>query len=75
MAGLTLAQAEAHLTGWLEADAQLQAGQTVRYNDRLLTRADALEVRNNIVYWNELCRELFAAESRRGRSRTVSPNW
>jgi hypothetical protein len=75
MAGLTLADAEARLAGWLSADAELQTGQTVKFNDRLLTRADALEVRNNIDYWQKKCQELEASKSGRGRSRTVSPNW
>jgi hypothetical protein len=75
MAGLTLLQAEERLAGWLAADAELQSGQTFRYNDRLLTRADALEVRQNIDYWQRKCQELSVAESGRGRSRTVSPNW
>jgi hypothetical protein len=75
MAGLTLAQAEARLAGWLDVDTQLQAGQTVKFNERLLTRADAEQVRNNIDYWQKKCQELSQAETGRGRSRTVSPNW
>jgi hypothetical protein len=74
MAGLTLANAEAKLAEWLAVDTQLQTGQQVRFNDRWLTRADALEVRNNIDYWNKKCQELEAAAGR-GRSRNVSPNW
>ncbi|MDD5587423.1 MAG: DUF6148 family protein [Alphaproteobacteria bacterium] len=75
MSGLTLEQAQAQLLGWLNADTQLQSAQSVRYNERLLTRADAVEVRNNIDYWQKKCQELSAAESGRGRSRTVSPRW
>jgi hypothetical protein len=75
MAGLTLEQAEERLAGWLAADAALQTGQTVKFNDRLLTRADAAEVRNNIDYWQKKCQELDAAATGRGRSRTVSANW
>lgn len=77
MAGLTLAQAEAKLQGWLDADTQLQSGQSVRFNDRMLTRADVLEVRNNIDYWQQKCQELAAKEQggRGSRSRTVSANW
>ena len=36
--------AQARLNGWLSADAEVQGGQTVRYNDRMLTRADAIEI-------------------------------
>jgi hypothetical protein len=77
MAGLTLAQAEARLTAWMEADASLQTEQEVRFGDRMLKRADAAEVRNNIDFWQKKCQELSASstESGRGRSRTVSPNW
>lgn len=75
MAGLTLADAETRLAGWLAADTELQSGQTVKYNDRLLTRADAAEVRNNIDYWQKKCTELEAATAGRGRSRTVQANW
>jgi hypothetical protein len=75
MAGLTLADAEGRLAGWLAADAQLQTGQTVKFNDRLLTRADAAEVRNNIDYWQKKCQELSATTGGRGRARTVTPNW
>lgn len=75
MAGLTLQDAEARLAGWLAADAKLQAGQTVKYNDRLWTGADAAEIRNNIDYWQKKCQELSVSESGRGRSRVVSANW
>jgi hypothetical protein len=75
MTGLTLALAQERLAGWLAADAGLQDGQTVKYNDQLLTRADAAEVRNNIDYWQRKCQELASSEKGRGRSRTVSPSW
>jgi hypothetical protein len=75
MPGLTLLQAEERLAGWLLADAGLQDGQSFRWNDRLLTQADAAEVRQNIDFWNKKCQELSAAESGRGRSRVVAPNW
>jgi hypothetical protein len=75
MAGLTLAQAEAKLEQWLAADEGVQGGQSVRYNDRVLTRADAIEIRNNIDYWNKKCQELEAKETGGGRSRTVAPDW
>lgn len=75
MAGLTLATAEEKLAAWLEADAAVQSGQMYRYNDRQLTRADALEIRENIKYWNQMCNQLEDKEIGRGRSRTVAPNW
>ena len=78
MAGITLAQAESKLAGWLAADDGLQSSQTYRHESgRTLTRADAAEVRQNIDYWDKKCRELGAtsAGSGLGRSRIVSANW
>lgn len=75
MAGLTLAQAEARLASWLRADEALETGQTIKINNRLLTKTDAAEVRNNIDYWQKKCQELSQTETGRGRTRTVSPNW
>jgi hypothetical protein len=75
MAGITLDQAETKLNEWLAVDTQLQSGQTVRYADRLLTHADAIEVRNNISFWDNKIKELDALTSGRGRSRTVTPLW
>jgi hypothetical protein len=75
MAGLTLDQAEAKLAEWMAADTELQNGQTVKFGERFLTRADAAEVRQNIDYWQQKCQALTAASSGLGRSRTVTPNW
>ena len=75
MAGLTLAQAEEKLFQWLTIDTDLQSGQTVRFGERLLTRADSLEVRNNIEYWNQKCQQLGEVSQGRKRSRTVMPLW
>lgn len=77
MAGLTLQQAEEKLNGWLDADTKIMSGQTVKFNDRLITRADAVEVRNNIDYWQKKCIELENKEQggRGARSRNVTANW
>lgn len=78
MAGITLTQAEAALAGWIAADAALQSGQSVRHESgRMLTRADAAEVRNNIDFWDKKCQSLGAAAAGggRGRSRVVSAGW
>lgn len=60
MAGITLAQAEAELALWLAADAAVSSNQSYSISSgggsgRQLTRADALEIRNNIDYWNGWC--------------------
>lgn len=75
MAGLTLLQAEAKLAEWMAADTDLQNGQQVKFGERFLTRADALEVRNNIDYWEKKVQEINAKETGGGRSRTVTPLW
>jgi len=78
MVGLTLAQAQERLDGWLAVDMALAGGQTVRDSDgKMLTRADAGTVRENIDYWQKKCQELQASSlsGGRGRSRVVSPSW
>lgn len=61
-AGITLAQAQAQLDAWLAADAQLATSQRYEIDTgngrRMLQRADAAEVRENIKYWNEKVKEL-----------------
>lgn len=52
MAGITLAIAEAKLAEWLAADAAVANGQSYVIAGRTLTRALALEIRQNIDYWN-----------------------
>lgn len=58
MAGITLAQAEARLTSWLEADEAVASGQSYTIAGRSLTRADAEEIRKNIQFWDRKVKEL-----------------
>ncbi len=51
MAGITLAQAEAKLTLWMEADDAVAKGQSYTIGGRSLSRANAAEIRSNIDYW------------------------
>ncbi|EME71397.1 hypothetical protein H261_03273 [Paramagnetospirillum caucaseum] len=60
MAGITLADAEARLAQWLEADAAVASNQSYTVQSpagggRTLTRADSGEIRRNIDYWNGWC--------------------
>lgn len=67
MAGLTAAQAQARLDGWLAADEAVSANQSYTINNRTLTRANAKEIRENIDYWDGKVKELTAQEAgRRG---------
>ena len=58
MAGITLAQAQARLDLWMDADAALTRNQRYRIGERELTRADARTVRENIEYWDRAVRRL-----------------
>jgi hypothetical protein len=61
MAGLTLAQAQARLNDWLEADAAVARNQAYSINNRSMTRADAEQIRENIDYWQAKVNELTAS--------------
>lgn len=52
MAGITLAQAEAHLANWLAADDAVAKGQAHSIGGRSYTRADAAEITRKIDYWS-----------------------
>lgn len=62
MAGITLEKAEAQLALWLAADTAVATNQSYTINtggsSRTFTRADALEIRNNVEYWDGWCRKL-----------------
>lgn len=51
MAGITLAQAEAQLTLWLNASTAVATGQEYTVGDRNLKRADLAEINNSIEMW------------------------
>ncbi len=53
MAGITLAQAQAKLAIWMEADDKVANGQSYSIGGRSLTRADAKMIRENIRFWND----------------------
>jgi hypothetical protein len=55
MSAITLEQAQAKLAAWMAADDALILGQNYTIDQgnvrRVITRADAAEIRNNINYW------------------------
>lgn len=67
MAGITLAQAEAQLTLWLAADTAVATGQSYTIGGRQLTRTDAREIRENIVFWDSQVKRLSSSETSGGR--------
>jgi len=58
MAGITSSQATAALAAWIAADAAVATGQAYSIGGRSLTRANAKEIRENIDYWDNKCKEL-----------------
>jgi len=63
--GITLADAKLQLSRWLAADAAVSTSQAYEYDvdgeRRRLTRADAVEIRKNVEYWNVMVRRLSGA--------------
>jgi len=63
--GITLAQAQAALANWLAADVAVARNQRYRIDTgagyRELFRADAVEIRNNIQYWDAKVKALTPA--------------
>ena len=53
MAGITIRQAQNKLDGWMAADDAVQGGQGYTMGTRTLTRANAQEIRDNIVFWEK----------------------
>jgi hypothetical protein len=66
MAGITQAQAEAQLTLWMAADTAVATGQSYTIGGRSLTRADAKEIRNNIIFWDAQAKRLAATSTAGG---------
>lgn len=58
MAGITLTQAETQLTSWMAADTAVATGQSYTIGGRSLTRANAKEIRENIVFWDKQVKRL-----------------
>ena len=58
MAGITLEQAEAKLSTWMDADDKVASGQSYSIAGRSLTRADAAEISNKIEFWDRQVKRL-----------------
>jgi hypothetical protein len=52
MAGITLEQAQAKLTTWLEAEEAVACGQSYQIGGLTLTRANLREIAERIEYWD-----------------------
>lgn len=78
MAGITLAQAQAQLDAWLAASTAVASSQSYEIDtgngSRKLTRADAMEIRQQIIFWEQRVKSLTAIGSGgRRRIRYVVP--
>jgi hypothetical protein len=73
MAGITLAQAEAQLALYLEAEAAVLAKQSYSIGGRSLSLANLAEIQQGIKLWNDRAISLAATTSGRGRARTIVP--
>lgn len=73
MAGITLAQAEAQLALYLEAEAAVLAKQSYSIGGRSLSLANLAEIQQGIKLWNDRAVSLAATVGGRGRSRTIVP--
>jgi hypothetical protein len=73
MPGITLAQAEAKLAEWMDAESKVAVGQSYTIHGRQLTRADLDSIGERIKFWNGLVAELSNLTEGRGRSRVIVP--
>lgn len=72
MSGITLAQAEAQLTLWLNASTAIASGQEYTIGNRHLKRADLNEVNESIKMWQGYVTRLTSGRSGM-RVRGVTP--
>jgi hypothetical protein len=77
MSAITLDQAQAKLSLWMAADDALTMGQNYTIDQgnvkRVLTRADAAEIRNNINYWRREVERLMANNTSAPVARFILP--
>ena len=74
MAGITLAQAEAQLTLYINAEAAVLSGQRIRLGDKDITRADLDMVQRGIATWEARVQRLTRLATGSGiRVRQVVP--
>lgn len=63
MAGLTLAQADAQLAAWVAASTAVAGGQSYTIGSRSLSRADASDIKDMVVFWNDQVKSLTSGRS------------
>lgn len=76
MAGITLAQAEAKLQEYLDAETAVLGGQSVRHESgRMLTLADMAEIRAGVDAWDARVKSLARTAAGTRRSASITPGW
>jgi len=69
MAGITLAQAEAQLQRYLDAETAVLGNQRYKIKDRELERASLEAIQAGVKLWDERAKRLAAVGSGRARTR------
>jgi hypothetical protein len=72
MTGITLQQAQAQLDAWMAASAAVATGQEYSIGTRKLRRADAAEIRQQILFWEKRVVSLSAAPRSGPRGMRIS---
>ena len=75
MAGITLAQAEARLTDYLNAEEKVLLGQAYELAGRRMTRANLEEIQKGIALWDARVKEISARETGKGRRISIAAGW
>ena len=75
MAGTTLKEAEERLAAYRAAAQKALLGQSYEIAGRRMERPDIEKINQGIKYWELQVKQLSAASSGKGRTRTVSPGW
>jgi hypothetical protein len=74
---IPLATAQAQLTAWLAASIAVASNQAYEIQSgdsmRRLTRADAAEIRSQIVFWQNMVARLMRKQAGRSRTRNFVP--
>lgn len=75
MAGITLAQAQAQLDAYVNAEAAVLLGQEYTIAGRRLVRADLAAIQQGITIWNDRVKALSLRASGGRRAVVPRPNW
>ncbi|HEY3376642.1 MAG TPA: DUF6148 family protein [Armatimonadota bacterium] len=69
----TLAQAQEHLSQWLQADIACSTSQSYTISGRTLTRSDLSQIAERIHFWRNECTRLQAGRGHGARVMNIIP--